>query len=134
MGWSTITCLDCGHVVDVEKALRALEAENWEKQRKHSIIYPVLRAETRFGTTQPVRCPECGLRMRAPLWPMTLAVVPFLLLWLLGMTFIIGTNSGRLPGEAFAPFAWFLGGLFLTGLVAALIALNFAKPINCGRY
>lgn len=132
MNWSTITCLDCGHTFDADAALDRLETEIWKAEQNGG--FPSFRRPTVMGTIQPVQCPECGLRMRAPVWPFSLVLIPFVAFWLLGLSALLANLSDRISLDAVTPYLWTAGLLVLAGIAASLIALQNAKPVRCGHY
>ncbi len=133
MGWNRLICPDCGHDINADKALAALEAEYRLQEEKHGGM-PSFRRPSVTGTFDAIKCPECGLRVRAAFWPVLFVAIPFALAWCVGLFGFALSQKIDFP-PALIEWSVKIGfGIFLTGIAGMIWGYSVAKPISCGRY
>ncbi|WP_203292388.1 hypothetical protein [Maricaulis parjimensis] len=133
MGWNRLICPDCGHEINADKALAALEAEYREQEEKYGGM-PSFRRPSVTGTFDPIKCPECGLRVRAAFWPALFIVIPLWLASCIGLFGMAISQKIDFPPDLVELVVKFGLGIFIAGFIAMIWGYSVAKPIRCGHY
>ncbi|WP_138509657.1 hypothetical protein [Maricaulis alexandrii] len=133
MKWGRFICPDCGYDINPDKALAALEGEYREQEEKYG-GFPSFRRPSVTGTFDPVKCPECGLRVRAAFWPALFVVIPLAFAWCFGLFGIALSQTIDFRPDLIQLAIKVGSGVLLAGFIAMFWGYSIAKPIRCGHY